>query len=80
MEGRRIDDIEIWIGLLLIVIGFTLWWWSKQLLWILIYPPPWAKLLVDSLPFVLGGLGTLLVIDGVRRKQKDRQNEKKTVN
>ena len=79
MDGERIVDIEIWIGLALIIIGFIVWWWSKQLLWILIYPPPLAKLLLDSLPFLFGGLGTILVIDGVRRKQKDLQIKKKAV-
>ena len=73
MEGKRIVDIEIWIGLALIIIGFIVWWWSKQLLWILIYPPPSAKLFIENLPFVFWGLGTLLVIDGVRRKINDRQ-------
>jgi hypothetical protein len=60
--------IEIGVGLFLIVIAFILWWWFKQLLWILIYPPPLAKRLIESLPLVLWGLGALLIVDGIRRK------------
>ena len=74
MEGQRIGDIELGLGLLLLVHGVTGWWWSKQLLWILIYPPPLAKLLLDSLPYVFGGLGTFLVLDGVRRKSQARHS------
>ena len=70
MDGKRTIIIEICIGLLFIFLGFILWWWSKQLLWILIHPPPLVKLLIESLRFVLWGLGSLLVIDGVRRKIK----------
>ena len=67
MEGERIHVIEICIGLVLIVIGFILWWWSKQLLWILIYPPPLTKQFIEGLPFVFWSIGALLIIDGVRR-------------
>jgi len=71
MEEQRRAIIEIWLGLLLIVIGLIVWGWFRQLLWIMIYPPSLAKQLIESLPFVLWGLGTLFIIDGVRRKIKD---------
>lgn len=71
MESRRVAVFEICVGILLIVIGFILWRWSKQILWILIYPPPLAKPLIESLPFLFWGLGALLVVDGVRRKIQD---------
>ena len=70
MDRKRVIVLEIYVGLLLVTIGCIVWWWSKQLLWILIYPPPLVKQLIDSLPFVLWGLGGVLVIDGVRRKIK----------
>jgi hypothetical protein len=67
MDSERVYVIEICTGGVLIVIGFILQWWSTQLLWILIHPPPLAKQFVDSLPFVFWMLGTLLVGDSVRR-------------
>jgi hypothetical protein len=70
MEGNRVAVIEIFVGLFFIIIGFISWWWSAQLLWILIYPPPLAKWIIESLPFVFWGLGALLIIDGVRRREK----------
>jgi len=74
MEGRRIAVFEICVGSSLIVIGLILWWWSKQLVWILIYPPPLAKQLLESLPFVFWGLGALLIVDSVRRKIQGSEN------
>jgi hypothetical protein len=68
MEGKRIAIFEFCIGILLIALSFAFWWWSKQLVWILIYPPPLAKQLIEGLPFALWGLGALLVVDGLRRK------------
>jgi len=62
--------IEFFLGLLLIVIGFILLWWSRQLAWIQIYPPPWEKQLIEALPFAFWILGVMLMIDGVRRMIK----------
>ena len=73
MESKRVASIEICIGLFLIVLGFILWWWSKHLLWILLYPPPMAKGIIESLPFASWGLGALLCIDGVRRELNRRR-------
>lgn len=71
MDKKRVIFYEICIGLLFIGIGFIVWWWSTSLLWILIYPPPLAKQFIESLPFVCWGLGTLLLIDSMRRKIKN---------
>jgi hypothetical protein len=71
MAKKRVMFVEICIGLLLIIIGLIVWWWSRQLLWILIYPPPLTKQLIESLPIICWGLGILLVMDGVRRKIPD---------
>jgi len=63
--------IEVSLGLILIVIGFILLWWSRQLVWIQIYPPPWEKQLIESLPWIFWILGALLIIDGLRRMIKN---------
>ena len=49
MQSKKIMIIELFSGFLLIVIGFILWWLSKQMLWILIYPPPLIKQLFEIL-------------------------------
>jgi len=64
---KRVPYIEICIGILLIIIGFVIWLWAKQLVWIAIYPPPWEKQFIETLPIIFSGLGLLLVIDGARR-------------
>lgn len=74
MDRKSVVVFEICIGLSLIIIGFTVWWGFTHLLWILIYPPPLTKQFIESLPFVFWSLGALLVIDGMRRKIKDRMS------
>jgi len=59
--------IEICTGVVLIVLGFLLDWWSKRLVWIQVYPAPLAKQIIEMLPFLFWGLSALLIIDGVRR-------------
>ena len=71
MNGKGKIIFQICIGSSLVCIGCIVWWWSMQLLWILIYPPPLVKQIIDSLPYIFWGLGVVLVIDGVRRKNKD---------
>jgi len=67
MGDEKRPFIEICTGLILIVIGFLLDWWSKRLVWIEIYPPPLAKQIIEVLPFLFWGLSVLLIVDGVRR-------------
>ncbi|MDH5770830.1 MAG: hypothetical protein OEZ25_06055 [Candidatus Bathyarchaeota archaeon] len=71
MRRERMHIIEVSLGLILIVIGFILLWWSRQLVWIQIYPPPWEKQLIESLPWIFWILGALLIIDGLRRMIKN---------
>ena len=66
-ENKKVPIIEITIGSLLIAIGVILWWWSTQFVWILIHPPPLTKRFIDGLPYIFWMLGTLLIIDGIRR-------------
>jgi hypothetical protein len=37
------------------------------LVWILIYPQPLAKSLIEAVPFVFWVTGYVLVIDGIRK-------------
>ena len=67
MDSGRIYVIEICTGGVLIVIGFILQWWSTQLLWILIHPPPIAKQFIEGLPFIFWIIGAVLFVDGARR-------------
>jgi len=67
MKFERAPFFEVTTGLLLVAIGFILWWWSKQLHWILIYPQPLAMSLIESMPFVFWVIGVILVMDGFRR-------------
>lgn len=66
MDFKRKLVFEVATGFLLVAIGFILWW-STQLAWILIYPQPLAKALIESMPFVFWVTGVVLVIDGFRR-------------
>jgi hypothetical protein len=45
-----------------------LYWWSRQLLWIMIYPPPIEKQIMDISPYVVGILGVILIIDSLRKR------------
>ena len=67
MNSKRAPFVEVAAGLLLVVTGFILWLWSKQLVWIQIYPQPLAKSLIEIVPFIFWATGTVLVVDGFRR-------------
>ncbi len=67
MGNEKRPLMEICAGLIFILLGFLLNWWSKQLVWIEIYPPPIAKKIIDVIPFFFWTLSTLLIVDGVRR-------------
>ena len=67
MDFKRKPFFEVATGLLLVAIGSILWWWSTQFAWILIYPQPLAKALIESMPFVFWLTGVVFVIDGFRR-------------
>ena len=71
MKSKRAPFFEVAAGLLLVVIGFILWWWSTQLVWIQIYPQPLEKSLIESMPFAFWAIGVVLVMDGFRRRLKE---------
>ena len=58
---------ELLIGLLLLAIGAVVNWWARQLVWIMIYPPPAEKQIFDVLPYALIIVGAVLIIDSARR-------------
>jgi hypothetical protein len=70
MDQKSIVIFEICFGILFVVLGFIIWWWSTHLLWILIYPPPLAKQFINNLPFIYWGISILLFVDSVRRIKK----------
>jgi hypothetical protein len=67
MEKKKVMLVEICVSLLLIITGIFVWWWSQQLVWILIFPPPLAKQLIEIIPFICCGLGILFILDALRR-------------
>ena len=68
MEKKRVMLVEFCVGVLFIATGLFVWWWSQQLPWILIFPPPMAKQIIETIPFVSVGLGVLFLLDAIRRK------------
>jgi len=67
MTVKRIQYFEAASGFFLILLGFFIWWWSTQLIWILIYPQPLEKTLIEVMPFVFWTIGLVLIVDGLRR-------------
>lgn len=67
MGNEKRPLMEICAGFIFMLLGFLLNWWSKQLVWIEIYPPPIAKKIIEVIPFFFWTLSTLLIVDGVRR-------------
>lgn len=74
MSFQRKYIIGMCIGGALIAIGLILQWWSTQLLWILVYPPPFAKQLLEILPYVLWIIGVVIVIDNLRKAMMSKEN------
>ncbi len=67
MNGKRAALAELLIGLVLFAIGAVVYWWARQLVWIMIYPPPAEKQILDVLPYALIVIGIVLIIDSARR-------------
>jgi uncharacterized protein YjeT (DUF2065 family) len=75
MKFESAPFFEVAIGLLIVAIGFIVWWWSTQLIWILIFPQPLAKSIIESTPFVFWAIGVVLVMDGFRRRLKKQPSK-----
>ena len=48
MKSEQALFLEVAAGLLFVVTGFILWWWSTHLVWIQIYPPPLEKIIIET--------------------------------
>lgn len=64
---NKLGIIEILLGIGLITLGFKVYFWAKSLFWILIYPPPLRKQIIEASPFFLWLIGVFLLADGIRR-------------
>ena len=67
MTAKRAALAELLIGCALLAMGAVVHWWARQLLWIMIYPPPVEKQILDVLPYALIIVGAVLIIDSARR-------------
>lgn len=72
MKLSRIVIFELGLGLILVVAGFFLWCWSMDLFWIMIYPPPLEKRLIETIILMVWAVGAVFVIDGLRRFIKNK--------
>lgn len=67
MKKTEVQYIEIIIGLFLITLGVLIHWWSKKLVWIMIYPPPIQKQILNILPHLLWAISIVLILDCIRK-------------
>jgi len=67
MKKDEVQYVEIIIGLFLITLGALIHWWSKKLVWIMIYPPPIQKQILNILPYLLWTIGIVLILDYIRK-------------
>jgi len=67
MNQRRVATIELFVGIALLCVAAIVYWWTTQIYWIAIYPPPYQKQVLDALPYAISGLGIVLMLDAVRR-------------
>jgi TRAP-type C4-dicarboxylate transport system permease small subunit len=64
MDEKTRSVIEICCGLIMVGVGILVYWWSKQLVWIAIYPPPLAKQIIEVLPVIFWFVSMILLVDG----------------
>jgi len=67
MRVRGAAIVELLIGLVLLIVGVAVYWWTSQLFWIMIYPPPVEKQILDVLPYITWMVGAVLILDSIRR-------------
>ena len=73
MKVKRKAFLEVATGLSLFAIGLILRWWSAQLVWILTYPQPLAKYLIEIIIRIFWAIGVILVVDCFRRLPTQNQ-------
>jgi hypothetical protein len=76
MNVHRKRILRISIGGVLIAIGLIIYWWSAQLVWILIYPPPFGQQLLETMPYVFWVIGVSLILYEVARAITAREGSR----
>lgn len=64
---QKLILIEIILGVIFVVAGIFVYIWARNLVWILIYPPPWQEQVIEIAPYFLWMTGFILIIDGIRK-------------
>jgi hypothetical protein len=63
MTRERYVIIEFLFGVILLAVGAVIYWWKNQLIWILIYPPPIEKQVLDVVPCIFWIVGFTCTAD-----------------
>ena len=66
MTRERYVIIEFFVGVIMLAVGAVIYWWKSKLYWIMIYPPPVEKQVMDVVPYIFWIVG-LILVDSVRR-------------
>lgn len=77
MSSKRAAIVELLVGLVLLIVGVAVYWWARQLFWIMTYPPPIEKQILDALPYVAWVIGAVLVLDSIRRLLGSRRKQRR---
>jgi len=72
VREKTIAITEFLAGILFLIIGAAVQIWTRQLYWIMIYPPPIQKQILDVLPYAIWAVSALLILDSVRRLLKSK--------
>jgi hypothetical protein len=67
MNSKNVAALETIIGMVLLVVAGLVYWWMSRIYWIAVYPPPFQKQVLDMLPYIIAGLGVVLLLDAIRR-------------
>lgn len=64
---NKLIFVEIFLGIVFVVAGIYVCFWAAKTVWIMIYPPPKEKQIIEALPYLFWLIGVFLVGDGIRR-------------
>jgi hypothetical protein len=76
MNGRKVVILELFVGIILLVVAMIIYWWISQIYWIAVYPQPFRKQVLYVLPYTVAGLGIVLILDAARRWVSRRSERK----
>jgi len=77
ISSKRVAIVELLIGLAFLIVGVAVYWYARQLFWMMIYPPPIEKQILDVLPYVTWTIGAVLVLDSIKRFFRSRRKQEK---